>query len=247
MRDPETALTEFLSPDGNYCVSLFGLPTPKKESMRLTFTLYRIQNGAKQALFDLPEEFYCSDGVDCILWDCSSTAITYTVNRYKSIFIYDFIYQIKKEMPVPNKLKLIGCYWDANRSVWIIKSRFRTEEFRIDYNDIRDFFPLTWGNTQIELINSPAKDYNDHPLYTLFFLNTDQNFRYAKMTHPLFVYNPTLITIDENGQAKIPVCDTYLTVYSCLICDLAQFGQEDNFTIINEDSSDSPISLPIKS
>lgn len=249
MRDPSTSLMEIPSPDNNYCVCLFGLPTPKDEPLRLTFTLYKNQNGARQALFDLPEEFYCSDGVDCILWDCSSTAITYTVNHYKSIFIYDFIYQIKKEMPVPNKLKLIGCYWDANRSVWIINSRFRTEEFRIDYsyNDVRDFITFPWRDTLIELSNSPAKELNDHPLYKVFFVNTSQDFRCAETTDSLFVYNPTLITISEDGQARIPVCNAYLTQYSCLLCDLAQFGKEDNFIVKNEGPSDSSISLPIKS
>ena len=99
MRIPSTSLKEIPSPDGNYCVCLFGLPTPKGEPQRLTFTLYKNLNGAKQAIFELPENLYCCDGVDCIYWDDGSTAITYTVNQYKSIFIYDFIFQIKKEKP----------------------------------------------------------------------------------------------------------------------------------------------------
>ena len=246
MRIPSTSLKEIPSPDNNYCVCLFGLPTPKGEPQRLTFTLYKNQNGAKQAIFDLPEDLYCCDGVDCIYWDDGSTAITYTVNQYKSIFIYDFIFQIKKEKPVPDNL--VKCYWDKNIGNWILKSRSRIEEFRIYYshNDIRDFFFFNWGNTQIELIKTPFKEHKDHPLFKVFFMNTDHDFRYAETTDSLFVYNPTLITINENEQARIPVCDAYLTEYSCLICELSQFGQGDNFIVKKEDSSDSPISLSIK-
>jgi len=246
MRDPNTSLMEITSPDNNYCVCLFGLPTPKNEPLRLTFTLYKNQNGAKQAIFDLPEDLYCCDGIDCIYWDDGSTAITYSVNKYKSIFIYDFIFQIQKEKPVPDNL--VKCYWDQNRSNWILKSRSRIEEFCINYsyNDVRDFIFFNWGNTQIELINVPFKEYKSHPLYKVIFMNTDHDFRYAETTDSLFVYNPTLITVSENGQARIPVCNAYLTVYSCLICDLTKFGHGDNFTIINQGQSDSPIPLTIK-
>lgn len=246
MRNPETALAEIPSPDGNYCVCLFGLPTPQNEPLRLTFTLYQNQNGSKQTIFDLPEDLYCCDGIDCIYWDDGSTAITYTVNQYKSIFIYDFVFQIKKEKPVPDNL--VKCYWDKNIGNWILKSRSHIEEFRIYYshNDVRDFFFFNWGNTQIELIKTPFKEYKDHPFYKVFFMNTDHDFRYAETTDSLFVYNPTLITINENGQARIPVCNTYLTEYSCLICELSQFGKGDHFIVKKEDLSDSPISLPIK-
>ena len=161
MRIPSTSLKEIPSPDGNYCICLFGLPTPKGEPQRLTFTLYKNQNGAKQAIFELPEDLYCCDGIDCIYWDNGSTAITYTVNQYKSIFIYDFIFQIKKEKPVPDNL--VKCYWDKNIGNWILKSRSRIEEFRIYYshNDIRDFFFFNLGNTQIELIKTPFKENKD--------------------------------------------------------------------------------------
>lgn len=243
MPNSKTPLREIPSPDNNYCVCLFALPTPEGEPFRQTFTIYKTINGTKEEVFSLPEPNYCVDGTDYVFWDRSSTAISYSVNNLERITYHDFIFQVTKGFTVPKHLK--KSQWDENRRAWILKADIRTEELRIEYKHINGLVTVPWKEMQIGLLDHASKQ--QHPLYKVYFHNSADELLYAELNEDCYVYNPTLITISEDGVARIPLCDSTMTTFFWMTCDLAHFGEDKHFIINRLDKNNSKISLPVLS
>lgn len=240
MRDPKTAIRTIPSPDNNYCVCYFTLPTPEKEPLKLTFTIYRILNDIKEAVFDLPENNYCVDGIDYVIWECSSTAISYSINSLERIHYLDFIFKIDKWIDVPKHL--IKKRWDEDKKMWTITSGLQTDDLDIEYDPTQVLTTTLWNNTRIALL---VKSRRNHPLYKVFFHNLDKEMLYAELAD-YFVHNPALVNIDESGMANIPLCDASMKAFFWVTCDLNQFGKDKVFIVKSHDPKISDFTLPIQ-
>lgn len=232
-------LSELFSDDKNYCARFYGVPTPEDEPLRLTFKVYEIYQDTWRTVFELPENLYFIDGIDQFFWGYGSTVIAFSANHSKTIHIYDFIYQVQASQNLPENL--LKYYWDNYNLSWIIKSKNRIEKLSLRYFS-KSFIPKQWGTMTLGLERLYSNVNNLPPFYKVVFFNSEV---YVAELKDFFIYNPSLVTIEENGVIHFHACDSTRTELRQISCDLKTFGTGDRFQCHVDDGSNRTMDLPV--
>ena len=200
-------MLEMPSPDSNYCLRFYNYPTPPDEPLRLTFSIFQKHNGMWLPIYDLPKEYYLEDNADHIQWGDNSKVITFTVNRHKELFVFDFFYR--------------------HISRQVMNDSFHTT---FSYSEVPKKLFKQWNEKFLILTRLPRENNMEPYLYQVAFVSMDgPHTKAVAVCQDLLVEDPATIKISDKGWLSFPAYDPERTEHFLAYCDLSTFGNDKEF------------------
>lgn len=223
-------LTEQLSPDKAFCVRFYRLFTPENEPLQMTFTVFQYYKDRWHPIYDLPNSYYCVNGIDHFEWHPNSHTISYSVNHFEQVFFFDFFYHKVVQYNVPQDFT--ECEWNGTVGKCLaFKTPRGIDNVFLSFPEATSTIYKQWKDGKTIMLSRMARNGDSEPyLYKVAFVSVIDSLKFA-VCPAYFVQGEESIRISESGWTSFQAFDADRTKQFLVYCDLSTLGKDEEFKV----------------